>query len=462
MKYILNRNYRLRGWTDHLVCLETLPDRRLTDLTVHEGLALLQCDGQRETDMDKFGPEIKKFLSMGVISETTGDQLLPEQDYIIYENKRFRSVSLSITGSCDFRCRHCFNAADDNSPRGTTPDTSKVIDLIRRMDECGIANIGITGGEPTLNKGFLKITQAIKDQGLIFSILNTNLYHMTEDIADEIKAQGHSPRVFTSFDGIGTHEWLRMKEGSEKRTLEQIQMMKSKGYNVLVHMCVWKDSIKTVRNTIKTLESIGTDCVRITSVEPSFRWMRGCADQYIPPREWLDFVTGLLDWWYEEKINMRLDVWGLWLQMSPSSPVSILPVFHGNRADEYRMPFCSEGYERPYIDCDGRILTCIGISGATLECGYDWGNVYRDDLHHILRDGEFIKLCKRSMGIMKDNIEQCRECKWRGLCNFGCRAEALGQGHGIEGLDDRVCAFFREGYYDSFRKIAEKHGLEVQ
>ena len=64
--------------------------------------------------------------------------------------------------------------------------------------------------------------------------------------------------------------------------------------------------------------------------------------------------------------------------------------------------------------------------------------------------------------VMKDNIEQCRECEWRRLCNFGCRAEALGQGHGIEGLDDRVCTFFREGYYDRFRKIAEDHGLEVQ
>ena len=198
MRYILNRNFRLRGWTDHIVCLETLPERWITDLSVHEGLALLQCDGQREVDMDKFGPEIGRFLSMGVISETSGDHLLPEQEYIIFENKRFRSISLSITGSCDFRCRHCFNAADDNGSRGTTPDTSKVIDLIRRMDECGISHIGITGGEPTLNKDFLKITKAIKDQGLIFSILNTNLYHMTEDIADEINRRGGDAEFFAN------------------------------------------------------------------------------------------------------------------------------------------------------------------------------------------------------------------------------------------------------------------------
>ena len=461
MKYIINKNFRLRGWTDHLVCLESLPDRRLTDLSVKEGLCLLKCDGQREADEERFGPEIRKFLSMGVISETEGDSLLPEQEYIIYENKRFRSLSLSITGSCDFRCRHCFNAAEDDKPRGTTPATSDIIDLIGRMDECGVARITITGGEPVLNKDLLKITRAIKDRGMIFHVFNTNLYHMTEDIADEIKAQGHNPRIFTSFDGIGTHEWLRMKEGSEKRTLEKIRMMKEKGYNVLVHMCVWKDSLKTVRDTAKVLSSLGVDCLRITSVEPSFRFMRNYADQYIEPRQWIAFATDFIRWWYEEKIDMHLDVWGLWMDMGDNSTVRILPEFHGTPEDQYRVPFCSEGYERPYIDCDGRILTCIGISGASLECGFDWGNVYKDDLHHLLRDGEFIKLCKHSIGSMKDNLEQCRNCKWRSLCNFGCRAESLGQGNGLEGLDERVCIFFREGYYDQFRKIAEDNGLKI-
>ena len=111
-------------------------------------------------------------------------------------------------------------------------------------------------------------------------------------------------------------------------------------------------------------------------------------------------------------------------------------------------------------DCD------IIIKGGALFIfsvhGYDWGNVYTDDLHHILRDGEMMKLLRLSVGEMKDRSPDCRECEWKKLCNFGCRAEACAQGNGIEGIDQRMCIFFKDGYYDRLRAIAKKYGIEIE
>ena len=459
--YLLKKDYRLRGWTDYWICLEHFPTRDLTELTAREGHFLMKCNRVREIDEEAFAPEISRFLEKGVIEKAAGGQLLPEQAYRLYENRRFRSLNLSVTGSCDFRCRHCFNAADD-SPRGVTPKTEAIIDLIRRMDECGVAKLGITGGEPLLHPGHLRITQEIKDRGMILETMNTNLYHMSPEFPDALHAQGHDPEIYTSFDGIGAHDWLRRVPGSEERTIQQIRLMKKKGFRIHVHTCVWKDSMQTVKATALKMQELNVDEFRITAVEPSVRWMGDSPDQLIPFGEWLAFMTDFLDWWYANRIRMDLDIWGYWYHSFGSGSARIKTVLSLDPASQYRVPFCPDAYQRPYIDCDGKIMTCLGMSGLSKAFGYDWGNVYSDDLHHILRNGELMKLFRLSVGEMKDRSSDCRDCEWMKLCNYGCRAEACAQGNGIEGIDQRICIFFKDGYYDRFRAIAKKYGLEIE
>ena len=87
MKYILNNDYRLRGWTDSIANIEYFPTREITKITPHECLFLMQCDGVREADESTFAPEISKFLEKGIIRETEGEMLQPGQEYEMYENK---------------------------------------------------------------------------------------------------------------------------------------------------------------------------------------------------------------------------------------------------------------------------------------------------------------------------------------------------------------------------------------
>ena len=470
MKYILNKDYRLRGWSDSLANLEHFPSRTLTKLSSHECVFLMKCDGCRdlenELDMKDFQPELEKYLKAGVISPTEGAGRLPEQEYHFYRNKKIRSMNIAITGSCDFRCRHCFNAADGN-PRGVTPKTEDLLLLIRRLSECGIARIWLNGGEPLLNKDFLKITQAIKDHGMIFSHLITNAYHLTPEIVDELLLQGHRPMVYVSFDGVGSHEWLRQVPGAEQRTLERMAMLKEKGFYVLAHQCVWKDSLLNVWPTVYKLQELGVDTLRITCVEPSLRWKESTKDgtkrdQTISCREWLDFVLGFLRRWYTEKIDMDLDIWGFWQGTHGSDYVKIVPDHYQGREYEYKIPSCIDGYRRPFIDCDGRIMICQGLSGISKAYNMDWGNVYTDDLHKLLQDSRFMDSVKQTKGKMKDEQEECRACAWRDRCGYGCRPEALTQGHGLYGIDERMCIFFKEGYYDRFKDIVSQFGLKCQ
>lgn len=156
MKYILDKDYRLRGWTDHLSCLEYFPTRYVFDLKTREYGLLSRCDGKTDVDTVKYAEAIKKFTEKGIITETEGAELGPEQAYKFYENRRIRNIDICITGSCDFRCRHCFNAADNEHSRGTQPSTEQLLELILKFDECGVVNFTFSGGEPLLHRASLR------------------------------------------------------------------------------------------------------------------------------------------------------------------------------------------------------------------------------------------------------------------------------------------------------------------
>lgn len=460
MRYILEKNYRLCGWTDHLACLEHYPSRTVTDLTVREYGLLSKCDGITEADAVKYAEAVKKFTACGIIRKADGAYLDEEQKYRFYNNRRFRNIDICITGCCDFRCRHCFNAQDNEHSRGTQPSTELLLDLIARLDDCGIVNVTFSGGEPLLHKGFITLCEELSRRDIHFKRLVTNLYHMTDELADTLIGLGHRPLMSTSFDGLGTHEWLRRVEGSEKRTLDNIAMLKKKGFRVRTHCCVWKDSMPVVRDTVLKLQDLGVDEFRIMNIEPSLRWRENADGQTVSITEWLDFVCDFLDWWYENDIKMYLDVWSFWHGHAGSRQIDIVPDGHCDHAAEDRIPACSDAYNTPYIDSDGRLVLCNAVTGFTKALGWDWGNVFKDDLHSLLNEGPFIDQCSCTVGYMKKHNPECLVCEWNTHCKLGCRAEALAYNGEINSPDRRMCVFFKQGYYHRFMQIADRHGLE--
>ena len=53
----------------------------------------------------------------------------------------------------------------------------------------------------------------------------------------------------------------------------------------------------------------------------------------------------------------------------------------------------------------------------------------------------------------------CMQCEWVRRCQFGCRAEALAWGGDLKAPDTRMCVFVKQGYYQRFMEIADRHGL---
>jgi radical SAM protein with 4Fe4S-binding SPASM domain len=79
-------------------------------------------------------------------------------------------ISLNLTFRCNFRCVYCYQALSES------PDTlpfERWIELIEESAEWGVVYVGLTGGEPTLFPGWLRLIERIIALGMT-PLLTTN------------------------------------------------------------------------------------------------------------------------------------------------------------------------------------------------------------------------------------------------------------------------------------------------
>lgn len=461
MKYLLQEDYRLLGWRGEPFCLARRSSGKVVRLSPSDFACLLRCDGATEIGADIWPPVPAWAQKAGVIAECApGARLLPQQEYRLFPNRRMDYVELSITGRCNLNCKHCFNAADCK-PRTVEPTLEQLLKLLDRMVDCGVCRIRLDGGEPLTRRDLLTITDAMARRGIVLHEMVTNGTLITPELLDGLEAQGHRPIWFVSFDGLGCHDWLRGVKGTEERVLKNIHMLCELGYDVQVHQCVWRDSLSSIRPTVLRLRELGVSRYRVTTVEPSLRWMASAPEQTIPTEVWQAYIPDFLDWWYENHIDMDLDVWSYWSGRRDSNRVRILPDLF-SRGEDDRARSCHESSNRFFIDADGRMVRCIALSGITAAYGIKCPNVYKgDDLQQVMTQSNFLDALTCTCGALKAALPDCQACRWRERCGMGCRAEAMAQCGSTAGIDHRMCAFYNDGCYVKLKAVAEKHELTL-
>ena len=118
MFYRLKPDYILRGWEGTAWVLIQRPQNRSWTLTREEFQALTLCDGETELSGELFDEtirlELKQLEQDGVIELCAeASPLDPDQYYQYYQNRYMQRVFWSVTGRCNFRCRHCYMDAPD-------------------------------------------------------------------------------------------------------------------------------------------------------------------------------------------------------------------------------------------------------------------------------------------------------------------------------------------------------------
>jgi len=495
MRYDLNKNIKLCGF-------KNLPFGMIDNLKAsysffskEEFEFLYRCAAHNNIDKDSLDEKNKQFLDTLVTeqilveADENASPIVPE--YLSYPNHMRKDVQWSITGKCNFKCKHCFQSA----PHAVfgEPSLEQCLDIIKQLKECGILSVGITGGEPLIRKDFWEIIDALIAADIKISTIYSNGWLVNEKLLDEFDKRGIKPAWQISFDGLGCHDDLRGIPGAEEHAIKAIKLLISRGYRVGTAYSIYKGNMEAFVETMKFLGELGVEYVKTGYTSPQgeyvdhpevhltneeeLEWYKKNIPAYIKAcRPVIVQFEGLFQGYSDIDLERRRNL----LKTNPVIKVDDICADCASCNDEncdnndnekpYRfmlldrnMPeeiaakrdVCGVLRQHFYISPQGKVLPCMSLDG--LPAGDSFPNLFDLSLKDILTDSWYITATNLRVRDYWAKRTECQNCELKTKCLAGCRAMALlNQDTDYLSLDSRTCMIAKEDWSGQIQKEIDK------
>ena len=143
--------------------------------------------------------------------------------------RRYTYAVWEFTLQCNLGCVHCGSRAAD--ARSSELTTAESLDLVRQLQEVGIREVTLIGGEAYLRQDWLTVVQAIREAGMNCT-LTTGGYGISAEAARNMRKAGLQ-QVSVSIDGCReTHDLQRGKAGSWNAAFASLRHLRAAGLPV--------------------------------------------------------------------------------------------------------------------------------------------------------------------------------------------------------------------------------------
>ena len=456
--YVLNEGFALRGWKGRPFGLG-YPNPHYVDFFDKEDYEVIaSMDGRHDINEDELTEgqrkTLKRLIESKIVSESDGTKHIEQyQEYKKYPAMYKRSATWSITGRCNYKCRHCFMSAPDY--HGEDLNMEQCNRILDGIDECGIRSIALTGGEALVNSHFYEILDELEERYIILDTIYSNGLLINEKLFDELEKRKMHPAIHISFDGVGWHDWLRGVEGAEEIAIKAFKLAKERGYQTSASMCLHKHNISTLRETINLLASLGLVHLKMNVASPTGRW-KNESEHFISQDEANQAILDYLPQYIEDGIPLSVQFCGF-LEFDKEKKIITIPFrkFTGvaGADDAYA---CGAVKTSMYISPQGKILPCMSLGGTAIDSLFD--SALEKPLSEILSDSYYRDMCLLKMKDCIEHNEKCRDCKYKLMCGAGCRACACGEtSTDYLGIDEETCLFYKHGWYEIAKETIEKY-----
>ena len=455
MYYKLSDNIALRKWTDHGYAYYEYGARYAVPLRLKEAQIMLLCDGEHEIETSD--TVMSLILRKLITPCEKGEHSSEWSSLREYDNSYFPIMNLMITGKCNFNCLHCFNAAD-NSALVTELSLEEICNILDQAKDCGVNSLHITGGEPMLHKNFTDIIREIYKRGMTIFTITTNGFFITQKILDELKDIGCHSEMRMSFDGIGTHDWIRNFNGAEKSVLKAIKLCVDNGFSVFINTQVHRRNVHTMMPTARMLNDMGVDIMRMIRTTEVPRWVQNAPNASLSLEEYYENMLRFSEEYIKSDMTMKIAVWQF-LSLNPKERnFSIFTVQCPNGTYHDNHYCCDSTSDMCAVTSAGEVITCEQASGFFMKHGISFGNIHNTPLKDILNGSPYIDMAKMTVGEFRKNSTKCGKCTYFKFCCGGCRAlgmlfskDASNSSHLVKNYlsheDVTKCYFFENGWY---------------
>ena len=450
MNYILNDSYSLRSWKNkpYCICMDTAP---VPPIPIGQELTVLFSDVFAYHGGDA---RIDQLIQEGILrTALEGEELTPERRYLDYGCLYFESVIFSITGQCNYHCLHCSVNAP-KTPMGEIP-FSRIESLLDEMRECGLKNVVLIGGEPLIRKDFLQIVDAVTDRGMLVAEIFTNGSLVDETLLNELSRRQLKPLFMISFDGVGFHDIMRGVKGAEESFFRCVDLLSSRGLPISCNMCVTKDSLHSLWDTITILAEKGVSSLTVYPPVECGLWKDRIREMGASMDLICEVYTDVIEKYVSADYPLNLNLYGMIQFVKRLRGFALTPYWRHAPEKASISPACKVHQRELNISPEGILSPCYAIMAD------DYIRSHMPDLHQVslkqaLTDSAFTRLMELTAADIAAHNPKCRTCPHLSMCAGGCRMSAFEKTGDFLGYDPQMCYFFEKGMPDQFRKAVTR------
>ena len=461
MRYILNRQYSLCGYKSLPFALYDAVTGKTFFYTREEYSLLLDCDGKTDISINELSEDDQKrfrsFVSGGLVGICDGEDLRPEQEYHNFDVYYRDGIQFSITGRCNYRCKHCFMSA----PHAKYDEMSleDCVKVIGKLKDCGIRNLQLTGGEPLAHPEFRKIVEEISRQDMHIQMLYTNGLLLNQEIIDLFKAGNHRPIIQISFDGLGYHDWMRGVKNAEKYAVDAIELCVKNGFECEAAMTLFKDNIDSLKETVRYLDSLGVRKVRVSSVYNKGEWLTYADKHGLSTEEVYDKYLEYIPQYIADGLHINLNLGGFFSYDTEKEEARSTFENSCSADNVHKYFLCRSIKNAFYITSTGLVLPCSSMMSTQVE--ENALSILDNDLKEIINSSYLCEIGNKKAKDFLENNKKCNECKYRYLCLGGCRANALANENNLFGRDEEVCKYYLGGYREKKDALLKSLNINI-
>ena len=460
MYYRITADYLLRGWQGMPWVLIKRPRNEAKRLNQEQFQVLTLCDGETELPGGLLDENLEEALRQCELAGWVERQekkapLKQEQYYKYYPNRFVRRVFWSITGKCNYRCRHCYMDAPEAMLGELS--TEQALDFIDQMADCGVLHVDITGGEPFVRKDFWQLIDRICSYDIVIREVYTNGWLLNEQVLDEFTKRNLKPEIDISFDGVGWHDWMRGIPGAEEAAVRAIKLCLERDFPVAVGTCIHKGNVQSLAETVKFLDALGVKNMKVVNVDQTELWRCHSDGNAMTRQEYVEAMISYIEWYYKEGRPFEHLVLGGVANLSRHGPARLGVGFYNDYETEkiLNTRMCEAARATCYITPEGRLLPCMPMTASPQQDKFPL--VQDIGLKEGLSGSVYMQFVNRRIRDLFAANAECNECAYKYKCGGGCRASALaGPDHSLMGCDREMCEFWHSGYEARIRKAIEE------
>ena len=276
------------------------------------------------------------------------------EDHLLKRIEGPSHAQVAVTNACPQKCLFCYN----RDRAGKVMDTGTILSVIRDLRRLGVFWLGLTGGEPLLNRDLVKIVEAAAD-GCAVKLFTTGM-GVTADLARELRRAGlFSVSVSLDHWNEEIHDAGRHFPGAFREALRAIDVfLATPGLDVGVSAVLSRAMIRggEAERFLEFLEGLGVHEAWLSEVMPASRPL-----------------------WDENLLiteDDRLSLVGLQDRINRGNGMTVNYLGHFEGREHFG---CNAGRQMVYIDAFGEVSPCVFMPMT-------FGNVREKPLGEIVPD----------------------------------------------------------------------------